>query len=67
MKTHKYLLGTIALSLVLTLSLPTVPLWASEKKIEQKKSDIRKMAKETLSRLYKLQPSAQKATSKSSG
>jgi lipid-binding SYLF domain-containing protein len=67
MKTDRYFFVAIAFSLVLTLSLATVPLWASEKKIEQKKSDIRKMAKETLSRLYTLQPSAKKAISKSAG
>jgi lipid-binding SYLF domain-containing protein len=68
MKAHKYSFMAIAFGLVLTLSLTSAPLWASEKKeIEQKKSDIRKMAKETLSRLYKIQPSAKKAISKSSG
>ena len=35
--------------------------------IQQKKADIRKMAKETLARLYKAQPSAKKAISKSAG
>jgi hypothetical protein len=53
---------------VLTLSITSTPLWASDKKeIEQRKSDIRKMAKETLARLYKVQPSAKKAISKSAG
>ena len=68
MKIHKYFFITFALGLVLGLSITIVPLWASGKKeIEQKKSDIRKMAKETLSRLYKLQPSAKKAISTSAG
>ena len=68
MKAHKYFFMAIAFGLVLTVSLTSAPLWASDKKeIEQKKSDIRKMAKETLSRLYKIQPSAKKAISKSAG
>jgi len=68
MKAHKYFFMAIAFGLVLTVSLNSDPLWASDKKeIEQKKSDIRKMAKETLSRLYKIQPSAKKAISKSAG
>jgi lipid-binding SYLF domain-containing protein len=58
----------IALGLVLTLTVTTVPLWASDKKeIEQEKSEIRKMAKNTISKLYKFQPSAKKAISKSAG
>jgi len=68
MKAHKCFIMAIALGLVLTLTVTTVPLWASDKKeIQQEKSDIRKMAKETLSRLYKFQPSAKKAISKSAG
>jgi len=55
MKAHKYFFITTVFFLVLTLSLTSVSLWASDKKVEQKKSDIRKMAKETLSRLYKIQ------------
>ena len=68
MKSHKYFFVTIAFTLALTLSLTPVILWASDKKeIDQKRSDIRKMAKETLSRLYQLQPSAKEAISKSAG
>jgi len=68
MKAHKCFLMAIALGLVLTLNLTTLPLWASDKKgTEQEKSDIRKMAKETLSRLYKFQPSAKKVILKSAG
>ena len=37
------------------------------KKIKQKKADIRQMAKETLTRLYKVQPPAKKAVSRSAG
>ena len=68
MKTHKCSIMAIALGLVLTLTVTTVPLWASDKKeIEQEKSEIRKMAKNTISKLYKFQPSAKKAISKSAG
>jgi lipid-binding SYLF domain-containing protein len=68
MKVHKKIFMAIALGLVLTLSLTAVPSWASNKKeIEQKKTDIRKMAKETLNRLYQFQPGAKKAISKSAG
>ena len=68
MKAHKCYLMAIALGLVLILNVTSVPLWAADKKeIQQEKSDIRKMAKETLSRLYKFQPSAKKAISKSAG
>jgi len=68
MKAHKYFFMAIAFGLVLTLSLPPASLGASDKKeVEQEKSDIRKMAKETLSRLYKMQPSAKKVISKSAG
>ena len=38
---------------------------ASKEEIQQKKADIRKMANDTLARLYKLQPSAKAAVSKS--
>lgn len=68
MKAHKCFIMAIALGLVLILNVTSVPLWAADKKeIQQEKSDIRKMAKETLSRLYKFQPSAKKAISKSAG
>ena len=41
----------------------------AEKKeeVQQERADIRKMAKETLARLYKLQPGAKKTISKSAG
>lgn len=68
MKAHKCYLMAIALGLVLILNATSVPLWAADKKeIKQKKSDIRKMAKDTLARLYKVQPSAKKAILKSAG
>ena len=65
----------IAFVLVLGVSLNAeATFWKKDKteaekqeEIQQVKADIRKMAKETLSRLYKLQPSAKKTISKSAG
>lgn len=57
----------IALCLVCTLTIAPLPAAGDEKKIEQQKADLRKMADETLSRLYKSEPSAQKAIAKSAG
>jgi lipid-binding SYLF domain-containing protein len=68
MKAYKYFFMAIAFGIVLTSNLTSGPVWAFGKKdIEQKKSDIRKVAKETLSQLYKLQPSVKSAISKSAG
>ncbi|MHC4070848.1 MAG: lipid-binding SYLF domain-containing protein [Planctomycetota bacterium] len=68
MNQTKFFITTIALTLLVSFSVTAVPLWAaSEEEIKQKQSDIRKMAKETLARLYKVQPAAQKAVSKSAG
>jgi lipid-binding SYLF domain-containing protein len=68
MKAPKYFLMAIALGLMLTSNLTLVSVWASgQKGNEQKKTDIREMANETLSRLYKIQPSAKRAISKSAG
>ena len=54
--------------MLMSFTITSVPLWAASKEeIAQEKTDIRKMAKETLARLYKLQPSAKKAVSKSAG
>ncbi len=68
MKLTKLFITTIIIALLLSLTVTAVPLWAASKEeIKQEKDDIRKMAKETLVRLYKVQPSAQKTVSKSSG
>jgi len=61
-------LAGIAITLLLGFAAPTGPLLAaSAEEIAQKKADIRKMAKETLARLYKMQPSAKKAISNCAG
>ena len=68
MNQNKFLIASISIALLLSFTITAVPLWAASKEeIKQEQSDIRKMAKETLARLYKVQPSAQKAVSKSAG
>ena len=68
MNQNKLFISTIVIALVLSITVTAEPLWsASKEEINQKKADIRKMAKETLSRLYKVQPSAKKAIDNSSG
>jgi len=68
MKRNKLFASGIVISLLLGFLLTTTPLWAAgNEKIDQQRADIRKMANETLARLYKEQPSAQKAISKAAG
>jgi hypothetical protein len=63
-----FFITIIAIILVLACTVAAVPSWAETKaEIRQEKSEIRKMAREKLSRLYKLQPSAKSAVSKSAG
>ncbi len=72
---HRWFSVAVAFVLVLGVSLNAeATFWKKDKteaekqeEIQQEKADIRKMAKETLSRLYKLQPSAKKTISKSAG
>jgi lipid-binding SYLF domain-containing protein len=75
-KVQKVILMAIVFALTLSLSSTTMALLGlgekkteAEKKeeIQQERADIRKMAKETLARLYKLQPGAKKTISKSAG
>jgi lipid-binding SYLF domain-containing protein len=68
MNQAKFFILTISITLLLSFTVIPVPLLAdSKEEIKQEKADIRKMAKDTLARLYKVQPSAQKAVSKSAG
>jgi lipid-binding SYLF domain-containing protein len=68
MNQAKIFIITISITLLLSFTVTAVPLWAdSKEEIKQEKADIRNMAKETLARLYKAQPSAKKAVSKSAG
>ncbi len=47
--------------------LVSMPVLAADEKIEQQRIDIRKMADDTLERLYRTEPSAKKAISKAAG
>ena len=73
-KVHRVILMAIVLAFALSFSSTAMPVWGKEKteaekkkEIQQERADIRKMAKETLARLYKLQPEAKKTISKSAG
>jgi lipid-binding SYLF domain-containing protein len=57
------------LTLILALVFVTMVPWnaSGEDKIAKEKADIRKMAKDTLARLYKAQPSAKKAVESGAG
>jgi lipid-binding SYLF domain-containing protein len=55
------------LTIILAFVLTTPWLAFGEDKIAQEKADVRKMAKETLARLYKAQPSAKKAVQSAAG
>jgi len=68
MKTKKWLIILICCffsgSFIFSLS----PVWAQkDPSKEQKRADVRKMAKDTLSRLYKVQPSAKKSVESAAG
>ena len=68
MKRKNYLRAGIALTILLIFTATTGPLLAASKEeIAQKKADIRKMANETLTRLYKVQPSAKEAVANATG
>jgi lipid-binding SYLF domain-containing protein len=54
------------LLLVFTLA-PMPVLAAGDEKIEQQREDVRKMANDTLARLYKAEPAARKAVEKAAG
>jgi lipid-binding SYLF domain-containing protein len=68
MKKSQLVISTIAIGMLVAFATTTDRAFAASKEeIKQEKADIRKMAKETLARLYKVQPSAKKAASKSAG
>ena len=68
MHRSKSVVSGIAIAILLGFTVTTVPLRAaSEEEIKQKRAEIRKMANESLARLYKLQPSAKGAVAKSAG
>ena len=68
MNRNKLFISGIAIALFLGFTVTAVPLRAAtEEEIKQKRADIRKMANDTLARLYKVQPSAKEAVANSAG
>ena len=68
MKTRKWVIILIACFISGSFFFSSLPLWAQkDASKEQKRADVRKMAKDTLSRLYKVQPSAKKALGSAAG
>ena len=68
MNRNKLLAPGIAIILFFGFMLTTAPLCAAgDEKVQQQREDIRKMANDTLARLYKTQPSAQKAVESAAG
>ncbi len=68
MKTKKWLVILIACFISGSFVFFLSPLWAQkDTSKEEKRADVRKMAKDTLSRLYKVQPSAKKAVESAAG
>jgi lipid-binding SYLF domain-containing protein len=68
MKTKKWLIILIACFIAGSFIFFSSPLWAEkDPSKEEKRADVRKMAGDTLSRLYKAQPSAKKAVESAAG
>lgn len=68
MKTKKWLIILIACFISGSFIFFSSPLWAEkDPSKEEKRADVRKMAKDTLARLYKVQPSAKKAVEGAAG
>lgn len=68
MGTSRLFAAAVALTLALGLTVSAVPVKAdSKEEIEQEKTYIRKMSRETLDQLYKLTPSAKGVVSRAAG
>jgi lipid-binding SYLF domain-containing protein len=68
MNKKKVFTAAMAVTLILTFTGTAVPSWAaSQEDIKKEQDDIRKMSKETLSQLYKVQSSAKEVISKAAG
>ena len=68
MNRKRLFVSGMAIAILVGFAATAAPLRAaSEEEIKQKRADIRKMANETLARLYKVQPSAKEAVAKSAG
>ncbi len=68
MNKDKFFAVAMAVIFVLTFTFTAALSWAAGKgDIKKQQEDIRRMSKETLNQLYKLQPSAKEAISKAAG
>ena len=68
MKTKKWLIILVACFISGSFIFFLSPVWAQkDPSKEEKRADVRKMAGDTLSRLYKVQPSAKKAVESAAG
>ena len=68
MKKRKYFVAAMSVAVILSFTVFALPSWAASKEdIDKEKADIRKMSEETLTQLYKVQPSAKAAISKAAG
>jgi lipid-binding SYLF domain-containing protein len=68
MNRRRLFVSAIAITLLLGFTVTTVPSRAAtEEEIKQKRADIRKIANDTLARLYKVQPSAKQAVANAAG
>ena len=68
MKKRKYFVAAMSVAVILSFIVFALPSWAASKEdIAKEKADIRKMSEETLTQLYKAQPSAKAAISKAAG
>jgi lipid-binding SYLF domain-containing protein len=68
MNKNKCFIVAMAVTLVLSFTFTAVPSWAATKEeIKKEKEDVRKVSKETLNQLYKVQPSAKQAISNAAG
>jgi lipid-binding SYLF domain-containing protein len=69
MKVKTVLAVTVASAILICSAFSTAPVWAAKKEPTkaQKQAEVRKMANETLTRLYKLQPASKEAIEKAAG
>jgi lipid-binding SYLF domain-containing protein len=68
MKRNRLFVAAISVAVILSFSIFAIPSWAATKEeMDKEKTDIRKMVKETLDKLYKVQPPAKEAISKAAG
>jgi lipid-binding SYLF domain-containing protein len=68
MKKSKSFIAAMSIAVILSFTVFALPSWAASKEeMGKEKADIRKMVKETLDKLYKVQPPAKAAISKAAG